>query len=200
MGVPKATLPFGTETLLERVVRLMSGVTRPVIVVAAPGQVPSRLLADVRVVHDRREGRGPLEGMLAGLAALAGESQAAYVTSCDVPLLVPRFVERMVELLADHDVAVPWVDCLHHPLAAVYRPSVIPQIESLLAADRLRPVYLYEHVKTRLVTADELREVDPALATLRNINRPEDYLAALGEAGFTAPPEVLMALGIDRPL
>jgi len=60
-------------------------------------------------------------------------------------------------------------------------------------------VYLYERVKTRLVTADELREVDPALATLRNINRPEDYLAALVEAGFAAPAEVLRSLGVQRP-
>jgi molybdopterin-guanine dinucleotide biosynthesis protein A len=199
MGVAKATLPFGSETLLARVVHLMSGVTQPVIVVAAPGQALPALPGDVRLVHDRRPGRGPLEGMLAGLTALGGRSQAAYITSCDVPLLVPRFVERVAALLADDDIAVPFVDGLHHPLAAVYRTRVIPHIEALLEADRQRPVYLYELVKTRLITADELREVDPTLATLRNINRPDDYLAALQEAGFSAPSDVLQALGVQPP-
>jgi len=38
MGVPKATLPFGPETMLQRVVRLLGTVVSPVVVVAAQGQ------------------------------------------------------------------------------------------------------------------------------------------------------------------
>jgi molybdopterin-guanine dinucleotide biosynthesis protein A len=37
MGVPKATLPFGPETMLQRVLRLLSTAVSPVVVVAAPG-------------------------------------------------------------------------------------------------------------------------------------------------------------------
>jgi molybdenum cofactor guanylyltransferase len=195
MGMPKAILPFGPETLLARVVRIVSTVAAPIVVVAAAGQDMADLHAEVRVVRDRHAGRGPLEGMLAGLSAVADESAAAFVTSCDVPLLVPAFVDRMASLLGDCDVAVPFIDGFHHPLSAFYRPTVIPHVEALLAADRLRPVYLYDCVPTRLVTADELRDVDPTLASLRNVNRPEDYLAALAEAGFAAPAEVLRAIG-----
>jgi molybdopterin-guanine dinucleotide biosynthesis protein A len=195
MGVSKAMLPFGTESLLARAVRIVSSVAAPVVVVAAAGQELPEVPEDVRVVRDRRPGRGPLEGMLAGLAAIGDDSAATFVTSCDVPLLVPAFIERMASLLGDNDIAVPCIDGLHHPLAAFYRPRVIPHIEALLAADRLRPVYLYQRVPTALVTADELRDVDPRLASLRNVNRPEDYLSALAEAGFEAPPELLRALG-----
>ena len=39
----------------------------------------------------------------------------------------------------------------------------------------------------RIVTADELRTVDPALGTLRNLNTEEDYLAALHAMGFDPP-------------
>ncbi|MGZ6054814.1 MAG: molybdenum cofactor guanylyltransferase, partial [Isosphaeraceae bacterium] len=38
MGQPKAWLPFGPERMLQRVVRLVSTVTGPIVVVAAPGQ------------------------------------------------------------------------------------------------------------------------------------------------------------------
>ena len=38
MGVPKATLPFGPETMLQRVVRLLGTVVSPIVVVAARGQ------------------------------------------------------------------------------------------------------------------------------------------------------------------
>ena len=39
------------------------------------------------------------------------------------------------------------------------------------------------------MTADESRDIDPQLASLRNLNTPADYLAALAEANFVAPPE-----------
>ena len=38
MGVPKATLPFGLETMLQRVVRLLGTVVSPIVVVAAREQ------------------------------------------------------------------------------------------------------------------------------------------------------------------
>ena len=144
MGQPKATLPFGPELMLQRVARLLGEVVSPLVVVAAPDQELPTLPSDVKIVRDRREGRGPLEGLLAGLAALAGQADAAYVTGCDVPLLVPAFVRRVIERLQTHEIAVPRVEGFHHPLAAVYRTSVLPKIEALLAADRMRPFFLFE--------------------------------------------------------
>ena len=76
-------------------------------------------------------------------------------------------------------VAVPKVDGFHHPLAAVYRASVLPVVADLLAADRLRPVFLFDAVPTRIVGPDELADVDPAFQSLRNLNTPEDYEDAL---------------------
>ena len=56
---------------------------------------------------------------------------------------------------------------------------------ALLAADRLRPVFLREQVATRIVRAQEMQSIDPELRTLRNLNTPEDYLAGLAELDFT---------------
>jgi molybdopterin-guanine dinucleotide biosynthesis protein A len=189
MGRDKATLPFGPEAMLQRVVRLVGEVVdrRNMVVVAAPGQILPDLPPEVRVTRDERQNRGPLEGLAAGLRALGGDVDAVYVTSCDVPLLVPQFVARMFELLGEHDIAVPRDGEHHHPLAAVYRTTVLPHVQRLLDADRLRPRFLFDECDTREVAVDELRSVDPALSTLENLNRPEDYLAALSAAGF-APP------------
>lgn len=198
MGLPKATLPFGPELLVQRVVRLLSEAVQPIVVVAAPGQELPPLPADATIVHDRREGRGPLEGLAAGLAALAGRADAAYATSCDVPLLASKFVGRVVARLAGHDAAVPVVDGYHHTLAAAYRTAVLPHIEALLADDRLRPFFLFQRVRTRELTREDLTDVDPRLRSLLNLNRPEDYLAALEQAGFTAPADVLAALQVPR--
>src|SRR4051812_32950647 len=87
MGVPKATLPFGPETMLQRVVGLLGGVVSPIVVVAARDQSLPQLPEGVLMTQDEREQRGPLEGLRAGLKALPESVDAAYVTSCDVPLL-----------------------------------------------------------------------------------------------------------------
>jgi molybdopterin-guanine dinucleotide biosynthesis protein A len=211
MGMPKATLPFGPELMLQRVVRLLGEVVSPIVVVAAPGQElphlpnaltpgpsPTRGEGRIIVVRDEREGRGPLEGLLAGLTAIAPHAEAAYATSCDVPLLVSDFVRGMIARLKDNDAAVPVEAGFAHPLAAVYRTSVLSHIAELLAADRLRPAFLFERVRTARVPVEELKEVDPSLTTLMNLNRPEDYLAALVQAGFTPDPAVLAALETPR--
>lgn len=185
MGVPKATLPFGPETMLQRVVRLLGTVADPIVVVGARDQELPPLPPAVLITRDERDARGPLEGLRAGLTALPAAADAAYVTSCDVPLLVSAFVQRLIELLGEHDIAVMEIDGFTHPLSAVYRRATLPHIDALLAQDRLRPAYLFEAVRTRRVTPEEMRDVDPELRTLRNLNTRDDYLAALAEAGLT---------------
>ncbi len=179
-------LPFGPELMLERVVRLVGEVVPPanMIVVAAAGQQLPSLPPEIVIAYDRRPECGPLEGLAAGLSALDGQVEAVYATGCDVPLLVPAFVERMFELLGDHDIVVPREEKFQHPLAAVYRPRVLSTIETLLAADRFRPVFLFEQHPTRKVDVEKLREVDPELATLANCNSPDDYRQALLRTGY----------------
>jgi molybdopterin-guanine dinucleotide biosynthesis protein A len=71
-----------------------------------------------------------------------------------------------------------------HPLSAVYRRSILPHVEALLAQDRLRPAFLFDAVRTRRVAPTEMRSADPQLLTLRNLNTREDYLEALKIAGL----------------
>ena len=55
-------------------------------------------------------------------------------------------------------------------------------VRRLLAKNRLRPFYLFEAVATRIVDADEVADVDPMFQSLRNLNTPDEYEAALKEA------------------
>jgi molybdopterin-guanine dinucleotide biosynthesis protein A len=183
MGSSKALLPFGSETMLQRVVRLLGEVVGPIVVVAAVDQELPALPRDVIVTRDEHEARGPLEGLRAGLKALAPDVDRAYVTSCDVPLLVPLFVRQMLDLSSGYDVAVMEIDGFTHPLSAVYRRTTLPFVEDLLAQDRLRPAFLFEAVKTRRVQPEEMT-ADPELRTLRNLNTRDDYERALVEAGL----------------
>jgi molybdopterin-guanine dinucleotide biosynthesis protein A len=139
MGRPKAWLPFAGEYMLGRVVRLLGEAVDPVIVVATPDQEVPALPQTVRIVRDEKKGRGPLQGLAAGLNALQGLVDAAYLSSCDVPFLRPAFVQRLIALLSQWAICVPRVGNYHHPLAAVYRLEVKEAIDRLLAENRLRP-------------------------------------------------------------
>jgi molybdopterin-guanine dinucleotide biosynthesis protein A len=175
MGRPKAWLPFGGEVMLARVVRLLGEVVAPVVVVAGPGQDVPPLPPGVDVVRDPEPDRGPLEGLAAGLEALRGRADAAYLSSCDVPLLRPAFVRRMIVLLGDHQACVPRVEGFLHPLAAVYRLEVAAAAQRLLAEGRPRTTLLFDAVPTRVVSAEELADVDSSFESLRNLNTPEQY-------------------------
>ena len=186
MGTPKAALEWHGSTLLRRVVGVAGrSLDGPVVVVRAPGQALPELAEGVEVVEDARDGRGPLQGLAAGLAAVRDRAHAAYASSTDVPLLHPRFIHRVLAALDDDvDVVLPEVGGFRHPLAAVYRTGLVDVVERLIAEDRMRPAFLFEACRVRRLDADALladpalAALDPDLDSLLNLNEPADYEAA----------------------
>ena len=61
----------------------------------------------------------------------------------------------------------------------------LPHVEALLEKEKLRPVFLFDTVRTRRIHPEEVVSVDPKLRTLRNLNTRDDYLAALAEEGLS---------------
>jgi molybdopterin-guanine dinucleotide biosynthesis protein A len=173
--------------MLQRVCRILGEVVQPIVVVAARDQPLPPLSDDVLVAADEFESLGPLAGIATGLAALRERAEIAFVTSCDVPLLKPAFVQAMIDRLGEHDVAVPSEAQYDHVLSGVYRTSLEDEARRLLAADRRRPVFLLETSRSLRVPIEDLRAVDPQLDSLKNTNTPDDYFAALRLAGLEVP-------------
>jgi molybdenum cofactor guanylyltransferase len=200
MGTPKAALEWHGSTLLRRITGLVArGIDGPVVVVRAPSQELPALPAAVEVVEDAREGRGPLQGLAAGLAALEDRAEVAYASSTDAPLLHPAFVRRVVGALdADVDVVLPRAGGFPHPLAAAYRTSLRPLVERLLDADRLRPAFLFDECRVLRLDEDALlvdaalAAADPELDSVLNLNEPADYEAARARP---APEVVVQRFG-----
>jgi molybdopterin-guanine dinucleotide biosynthesis protein A len=195
MGRPKAMLEWHGSTLLHRVAGIVArAVGGPVVVVRAPGQELPELPAGVEIVDDAREGRGPLEGLVAGLAALRGRADSAFVSSIDVPLLHPAFIRVVVAAAGrdNVDVALPVAHGHRHPLAAAYRTALLPAVRELIAAERLRVGTLLERCRVRelgerdLLADRELARSDPGLTSLLNVNDPTEYERALARGA----PEV----------
>jgi molybdenum cofactor guanylyltransferase len=186
MGTPKAALEWHGSTLLRRVVGIVGRVVDgPVIVVRAPGQQLPSLPPGVEIAEDAREGRGPLQGLEAGLAVACAHASVAYVSSTDVPLLHPRFVRLVVAAVDDAtDVALPEIRGFPQPLAAAYRTELAELVARLVAEDRMRPAFLFEACRTTRLGADALlgdpalAALDPELDSVLNLNEPADYEAA----------------------
>ena len=182
MGRDKALLPFGPhETMLQRVVRILADAVPSdrIVCVAACDQKLPPLPAAVEIVLDPQPHQGPLAGLAAGLTAISCRADAAFATGCDAPLLTPAIISQMFEHLADNDIAAPHDGQQWHPLAAVYRTSILPQIKALLAAGERSLVALLESSRTGRVSSGQLRNVDPDLASLTACNTPGDYQRAL---------------------
>jgi len=183
MGSPKADLDWHGSTLLRRVTGILArSVAGPVVVVSAPGQALPALDASIEVVADAREGRGPLQGLAAGLAAIGDRAEVSYVSSTDVPLLHPAFVRRVVGALGGEvDVVLPEVGGYRQPLSAAYRIGLLSTVEELITADRLRPAFLFERSRVLhlregdLLRNGSLARLDPGLTSVTNLNEPADY-------------------------
>jgi molybdopterin-guanine dinucleotide biosynthesis protein A len=188
MGRPKPALDWRGTTLLAHVAAVLSsGVDGPVVVVGAPGQPLPPLPEDVESAEDARKGRGPLEGVAAGLRALDGRAELAFVAAADAPFLEPAVVGAVVAALAASPVAgaaVPFVAGKAQPLAAAYRTSLLPLVEELLARGESSVLGLLDRVEVRLLDEEELRRADPSLRSFDNLNTPEEYAAAVrGDGG-----------------
>lgn len=175
MGRDKGTLPFGDETMLDRIVRIARSITADVIVVARRDQpVP----AGTRAIHDPVENLGPLAGIAAGLAA--STTDLNIVVACDMPLVNPRVLERLTTMIGAHDACVAVVDGHTSALCGIYRARIAPYAQALLASGERRVMRLLDEVDTKRVDAALLRDLDPDLDTFVSCDTPKIYAEAIG--------------------
>jgi molybdenum cofactor guanylyltransferase len=176
MGAPKALLDWHGGTLVRRITGILQRLADPVVVVHSNGQELPQLPGVERVV-DRAPDRGPLEGIAAGLRAVADRCPAVFVSGTDLPLLHPDLVLALATGRGEHDAAVPVANGHVHHLCAVYRSDLLPAVEQLLAGDRLRVGLLLEGIDVLRLDATAL----PHAESLRNLNTDEEYRLALAE-------------------
>lgn len=179
MGRDKASLPFGGESLLSRVVRLVAPAVDDIVLSAAEGQ---QISAELPVVRDRDAYAGPVPALIEAWPRVRHE--VVLVLAVDTPLLQPAVIELLKGLWAPADEAVvPRVAGRAMPVCALYRRT------AALAAARRLPAgaslhALLEGLAVHWVDEAALRHVDPDLLTFLPCNTNEDYGRALARAGL----------------
>jgi molybdopterin-guanine dinucleotide biosynthesis protein A len=174
MGTAKALLDWhGRPLVVHAAQALMAalGAGAPLVVVHAPGQELPPLPAGADTVADRAEGRGPLEGLLAGLTALADRAEAAVVVATDQPHAA-RVVPQLLAAAQPGDDAVVFAGA---PLGALYRPRLRAIIQARLATGDDTSLHgLLAAVRTRTLPQDAA-----VAEALQSLDTPEAYAEAL---------------------
>lgn len=180
MGKDKASLIVGSESLLARTVRVLSGVASRIVVVLAPDQEVSLDFERVIVVRDERPHEGPLVALVLGLEAIGDQHGPVFVCGADHPCLSVSVIRRLAELARGRGAALAQVGGGRQLLCGVYGPQTLETARALVAAGERSMRVLAAQIDVRDVTAAELLsdpEVaahDPALRTFLDVDTPED--------------------------
>ena len=174
MGRDKALLTVDGQSVLEMVRDKLRGSCDEVLVVARPDQMETfAMLADVRLVADTLGARGPLVGLRAGLAA--ARNTFIFAVGCDMPDLQSRAVDLIIQSPDRFDVVAPRVSNRWEPLHARYSRRCLPEVDRLLE-NGVPPIHVFfPRVVTMEMGEKEMREVDPGLRSLTNVNTAEQW-------------------------
>ncbi len=170
-GRDKSALLVEGRSILERQLSELTTLTTDILIVGGHGPV-SRPVA-VRVVADRVAGGGPLGGLHAALTESLGD--ATIVIACDMPYVSAPLLGHLLALTRDADAVVPRTARGYHPLCAAYTRACLAPAAARLADGRLKMIDLFEDVRVRVVTAEEIDAFGHADRLLANVNTPAEH-------------------------
>jgi len=182
LGRDKALVTLGDRNFLQIALDNARAVCPAPIIVGA-----SSLYAEFgEVIEDRIPGCGPLGGIHAALSATT--SDLNLVLSVDMPLMDSNFLKWLAKQAAETtaSVTVPLSGGRLQPLCAVYRRTILPQIEAALARRQYKVEAAFLH--TRVVEEGEITKSGFTPDIFRNINKPYEYESLIRESLPEAAP------------
>lgn len=138
-GADKALALFDKRTLLHLSLERFSPCQARAVAVRSNGAVAAHARAlGASVVDDPPDAAaGPLAGIAAGLEwASANEGASLAIVPCDAPLLRWRHYQRLFDKLGDAPAAFATSAGGDHPLCAIWRCHLLPELSSAMADGR----------------------------------------------------------------
>lgn len=176
MGRDKSTLELVAGlSLLDSVEQALLQISDDVIVVNNKDERVRS--SQVREVTDVYVGGGPLAGIHAGLQAARHET--AFVVACDMPFIDLDLINYLLAASAGYDVTILRDGDRLEALHAVYRKSALPVIERSLAEGSYKVTAILSQLQVNYIDVETIAGDYDYQRILTNINRPEDYEAAI---------------------
>jgi molybdenum cofactor cytidylyltransferase len=173
MGSPKALLEYRGETFIGRLVRVLSKVCDPVIVVLGyhAAAVRPGIDGNAKIVINPAPERGQLSSLQTALSALPADGEGFLFTPVDSPAVAVETVERVAAEFRRRDPQTVFViPRFHgkrgHPVFATR--AIAAEILALPATDQARDVVHRHIAETIYVDVD-----DPGILT--DVDDPEAY-------------------------
>ena len=173
MGSPKALLEYRGETFIGRLVRLLSKVCEPVIVVLGyhAAAIGPGINGQAIIVINPAPERGQLSSLQTALCALPADAEGFLFAPVDSPAVAPETIERLVGEFRRRDPAMLLVIPRYrgkrgHPVFAAR--TIAGEILALPGAGQARDVIHHRIAETVYIDVD-----DPGI--LIDVDDPEGY-------------------------
>jgi molybdopterin-guanine dinucleotide biosynthesis protein A len=162
MGQDKATLKWGTSSLLEHMVQLLSTVATKVRVVGR-GELP-----------DKIPGKGPMGGILTGLEST--DRDANLFLAVDLPLLAQDFLTLfLARFLATEKLLLACRISGEYPLCLGIRKELLGDLARRAESNELSIRAFIEHSNPDILEEDELRSLGFDVGMFANMNTPQEW-------------------------
>jgi molybdopterin-guanine dinucleotide biosynthesis protein A len=169
----KAALEYHGRSQLAHAFDTLSAAVERAFVSVRPDQVDDPVRRAYPQVVDRREGLGPLAGIL---AAQAAQPEAAWlVLACDLPFLDGRTLAQLLAARDSAGLATAYRsahDGLPEPLCAIYEPRSAPALAAWADAGRHCPRKFLIESRVRLLEPLDARALD-------NVNSTDEYWSTM---------------------
>jgi molybdopterin-guanine dinucleotide biosynthesis protein A len=172
-GVRKAALRVGGQTILQRVLTALGPLADECLALVHADDWST--IDGLVFIVDPEPYAGPLVALAHGLRAASGG--VCLLVASDMPFVSREAFAYLLRLqqAEDRQAVVPFVDGYIESMhSVVQRDVLLDAISRAQALGEHRLFKVLESLDARLVTAEELRTVDPQLRTLFNVNTPED--------------------------
>jgi len=170
-GKTKSNIIVGEETIISRIIFIITDLFgEKIIVTNKPEEFQG--FTQCKVIADHYLKAGPLGGIHAALRSASGD--AIFVFAGDMPFLDKKIIEGQINEFnrSEYDVLIPRIGKLTEPLHAIYRKSVLDDIERFLTEGKNRAVRAFLH---ELNTGYfQVPDTEPNRSAFTNINSPAD--------------------------
>ncbi len=172
----KAFLRYEGLPFIDHLLKKVEGFAEVIVVSNNPGEYRNY---PVKVVGDKVKDIGPLGGIYTGL--LHSTYEEVLVISCDTPFQRKEFLEYMGGLSGSYDAAIPKHREGREPLCALYKKSLLGDIEKLIEEKSYRIALLFKENMVEWVDIESMTESIEIVKGFKNINTPEELREVGGE-------------------
>lgn len=171
MGANKSLLTIKNKTTIEWIAAELKACTDKVALIANEQERYEFL--HLETYSDRYTDKGPLAGLESALHNI--DADIFVIAACDMPFVNGQVYNYLLEQIKGYDAVVPIYNQQIHPLAAVYRKSVLSKIKQQLEENNLKVRGFFDHIKVNYIKAFHSIPNDKLEKHFFNMNSPVEY-------------------------